>query len=235
MLKRRLPEKDYPWTPQLAYAVGLLVTDGNLSKDGRHIIMRSAEPLMLETFKQCLCLNSKIGVARKNNGDISYRVQFSNVQFYDWLMRIGLFPAKSYTIGAIKVPNQFFPDYFRGCVDGDGNIRTYHNTYNVYRGRRYSTQSLFIRITSASEKHLIWLQDKIGFLVGAKGAIIKYEPRNDRRAPVWVIQFAKKESLRLIAWMYYAPEFPCLERKRAIAQNALAIINQQKRREYSRI
>ncbi|MEK7507592.1 MAG: hypothetical protein AAB602_00710 [Patescibacteria group bacterium] len=96
MAKPRLLDKNFKWTPQLAYAVGLLVTDGNLSKDGRHVTMRSAETQLLETFKKCLALNNKIGQANKN-GIISYKVQFGNVQFYRWLLKIGLFPAKSYT------------------------------------------------------------------------------------------------------------------------------------------
>ena len=49
MPRRKLPHKTFVWTPQLAYAVGLLVTDGNLSPDGRHICMRSSDKNLLET------------------------------------------------------------------------------------------------------------------------------------------------------------------------------------------
>ncbi len=197
--------------------------------------MRSAELPLLETFKQCLGIDAKIGVAKKKTGDVSYRVQFSNVQFYDWLLRIGLFPAKSYTIGRIDIPDKFFRDYFRGCIDGDGSIQTYKDSYNVYRGRRYSTQRLFIKLVSASEKHIRWARYRINNLVGICGAIIRNKPASENRVLMWELKFAKKESLRLINWMYYAPDIPCLERKRAIARNALAIIKQEKRREYSRI
>jgi hypothetical protein len=237
MPKRRLPPKDFEWTPQLAYAVGLLVTDGNLSGNQRHITMRSVEPLMLETFKKCLGLNSKIGtnINVKRGGYISYRVQFSNVQFYDWLLTIGLFPAKSYTIGPIAVPDQFFKDYFRGCIDGDGSIQTYQDNYNFYRGRNYSTQRLWIRLVSASKEHIIWAQSKIILLADIHGAIIRKPPADETRVPLWELKFAKKESVKLINWMYHAPDVPCLERKRAIAQKALAIISQQKRREYTKI
>jgi hypothetical protein len=55
--------KDYivKWTPEFAYAVGLLTTDGNLSKDGRHLILVSKDKQLLRTFKKCLNLDSKIG------------------------------------------------------------------------------------------------------------------------------------------------------------------------------
>jgi len=45
MPRIKLPPKDFKWTPDLAYAVGLLVTDGNLSGDGRHITLRSKEKI----------------------------------------------------------------------------------------------------------------------------------------------------------------------------------------------
>jgi len=235
MPRRRLPPKDFEWTPQLAYAVGLLVTDGNLSNDNRHVIMRSVELCMLETFKNCLALKNIIGIARKKNGDISYRVQFSNVRFYDWLVRIGLMPAKSCIIGAVAVPDEFFRDYFRGCIDGDGSIQTYQDRYNIYRGRQYVTQRLFIKLVSASEKHIRWAQDKLKVLTGIHGAVIRKPPQTERHVPIWELKFAKKESLQLIAWMYYQSDVPCLERKRTIARNAIEIISRQKRRPYSLI
>ncbi len=59
MPRKKFPDKDFTWTTDLAYAVGLLVTDGNLSKSGRSISMRSAEPVMLETFKRCLNIDNE--------------------------------------------------------------------------------------------------------------------------------------------------------------------------------
>ncbi len=231
MPRQRLPDRDFAWTQRLAYAVGLLVTDGNLSSDGRHINMRSKEIPMLKTFQSCLGIHNAIGKDTKWNRSY-YRVQFSDAQFYRWLLKVGLFPAKSCTIGAIAVPDDFFRDFFRGCIDGDGNIRTYRNRYNQYRGRRYTTQSLFIRLTSASEKHIRWMQGKVLQLAGVHGAILRRLPRTSKRVPLWILQFAKKESLKIIEWMYHTPHVPCLKRKRRIAQRALTIIQKQKRRPY---
>ena len=232
MPKPKLPAIDFEWTSQLAYVIGLLVTDGNLSSDGRHIVMRSAEKDQLNTFKQCLGINNKIGFTEGQRG---YRVQFGNIQFYNWLMSIGLFPAKSYTIGEIKVPDEFFRDYFRGCIDGDGNIQTYEDGYNSYRGRQYFTQRLFIRIVSASEKHILWLREKIKFFTGLHGSINKRKPKDNKHVPIWELKFAKKESLQLIKWIYYDKNIPYLKRKRDIAEQAVEIISKQKRRVHARV
>ncbi len=38
------------WTPERAYAVGLMATDGNLSRDGRHLTATSADPDLICHF-----------------------------------------------------------------------------------------------------------------------------------------------------------------------------------------
>jgi len=44
----------------------------------------------------------------------SYKIQFGNVQFYRWLLKIGLFPNKTYRLGSLKISNKYFRDFLRG-------------------------------------------------------------------------------------------------------------------------
>ena len=123
MPKSKLPYKEFKWTPALAYAIGLLVTDGNLSKDGRHITMTSVDKSLLKTFKLCLKIKNKI-TPSYNNGyskRVCYRVQFSDVQLYNWFLDIGITP-KTHTIGALNIPKNVFRDFLK-YLDGDGYIR----------------------------------------------------------------------------------------------------------------
>lgn len=230
MAKPKLPDKDFEWSPSLAYIIGLLVTDGCLSNDGRHIIMRSVEIDQLNTFKKCLELKNKIGFT---DGQRGYRVQFSNVQFYRWLLKIGLFPAKTYTIGEIKIPDEFFRDFLRGHLDGDGNIMLYEDRYNSYKGHEYIANRLAIRFISASKLHMVWLRTKISDLAGIKGAFMQAKPRNENRVSIWIVKFSKKESIKLLNWLYYKENLPTLSRKRLLAQNALKIISKEKRKKYN--
>ncbi len=112
MPRHKLPPKNFKWSAELAYLIGLLATDGNLSKDGRHITMRSSDLQLLITFKKCLHLTNKIARSKNNNlaRKPSYRIQFGNVQLYRWLLTIGLFPNKTYTIGSLKIPDIYFND-----------------------------------------------------------------------------------------------------------------------------
>lgn len=49
------------WSPEFAYAIGLLSTDGNLSSDGRHINFTSKDRNLVKIFSKCLGVKNKIG------------------------------------------------------------------------------------------------------------------------------------------------------------------------------
>jgi len=221
MPKAKLPDKEFEWSPEIAYAIGLLATDGNLSKDRRHITMRSSDVQLLKTFKKCLNLKSKI-TQSKNDGwakKPSYRVQFSNAQFYRWLFRIGLFPAKTYTIGKLNIADKYFMDFLRGHLDGDGCIITYKDFYNTYKNPKYIYTRLWVRFMSASKIHMEWLRKNVYRLLNIKGHFSQRKPwRSDQTTSTWHLKFAKKDSIKLLSWLYYHPNVPCLIRKRKIAE-----------------
>lgn len=240
MPKAKLPFKKYKWTPELAYAVGLLVTDGNLSKDGRHITMRSVDMDLMKTFKKCLNLNSKIGFTPYTSyrdgyqRKLCHRVQFGDVQFYNWLVSIGITPAKSKTIGAIKIPDTYFRDFLRGHLDGDGTILHYQDRYNHYRDRTYNNLRVYVNFISASYEHMAWLRKKIEKLASVHGAFFQDKSTVGNRTPISHVRFAKKESVKLLNWIYYQLDLPCLRRKRGKAEEALKLITNKKRYSHAR-
>lgn len=227
MAKQKLPKKEFPWTPQLAYVVGLLATDGNLSKDGRHITMRSTDVQLLKTFKECLNISSATRYTPNYNNDgytrkRAYRVQVSMVQFYNWLLGIGLFPAKTYTIGAIAVPDEYFRDFLRGHLDGDGSVMGYTDRYNTYKNPKYVYTRIWLKFISASAIHIKWLRSKISKLMGISGHLWEDKSiRPGKNANMWSLKFGKEESMALLNWMYYDINLPCLERKRKKAEKLL--------------
>ncbi len=212
MTKNKL---QFEWNANLAYAIGLLATDGSLSKDGRHIILVSTDYQILENFQKCLPFNTKI--TNKLPGEYSkkqtYKVQFSNVQFYNWLLTIGLFPNKTYTINSIKIPNQYFRDFLRGHLDGDGDVVTYLDTSNTSKNPHYKYMRIYTRFCSASKEHIFWIQNTIYNLIQIKGSIHEWTKKDNPTAQ-WRLRFAKKDSLRLYKWMYYNSDILCLDRKK---------------------
>src|SRR5207237_9109970 len=71
------------WSQIMAYVVGLLATDGCLSKDRRHIILTSCDRQLVQTYLECLGRPIRWTVVRKRRRKPAYYAQFSDVAFYD--------------------------------------------------------------------------------------------------------------------------------------------------------
>lgn len=201
------------WSPAFAYAIGLLATDGCLYNDGRHINFTSKDEEQILNFMKCLNLRVKLGT--KYNGartTRSFVVQFGDVEFYNFLFRIGLTPCKSYTIGEVKVPKEYFFDFLRGALDGDG-------TFYSYWDPRWRSSFMFYTVfISASKIHILWLRKNIMVALGIAGHITK-----TGKTPMYELKYAKAESLKLLPSVYYNADVICLSRKREKIEKALAV------------
>ncbi|MBU4346636.1 MAG: hypothetical protein KKH29_04845 [Candidatus Omnitrophica bacterium] len=199
------------WNSNIAYAVGLITTDGNLSKDGRHMTFVSKDVSLVKLFKKCLKLKNKI--SNKTSGYSKgkgkyYFIQFGDVIFYRELLSIGLSPNKSKNIKNLLIPRKYFADFLRGHLDGDGNILVYNDP--IY----HNSRRLYLRFISASKLHIKWLQCQIKKLYGITGKI-----RSVPRA--WILIYAKNESKILLRVIYYKQNLPFLQRKRNIIKDYL--------------
>ena len=211
---------DTTWTPTLAYAVGLIATDGNLSPNHKSTNLVSADIDLLEGFKRCIPRAGRIG----RHGPNSWHVTVSSVDFYRWLQSIGLTPAKSLTLGGIDVPDAVFTDLTRGLMDGDGSLENYvhHPGGNVSRYPNYRYERLNVCFHSASPKHLAWLRDRLRHLLSIDGAILKAKLKRDRRNHMYELKYGKHASLTLLPLMYADPDAPRLARKWKIWEAYLA-------------
>lgn len=201
------------WSPNLAYATGLITTDGNLSGDGRHISFVSKDLEQIENFQQALGLSNKIGTTISGTGSKCYRIQFSDVDFYHWLVSIGLCAAKSSTLGPIVIPIEFFAHFLRGHLDGDGSLYEYNDP-------RWPTSYLcYTSFVSASQQHIAWLQNTIEMWLNIRGHITKA-----KNFSVYQLKYAKQESKMLLPALYYPDHGLALSRKKEKALKMLAKI-----------
>jgi hypothetical protein len=209
------PYRRTQWSPETAYVIGLIATDGNLSVNGRCVSITSKDLDLLETVQACLDLRTRMSPVRGGYGTTCHRIQWSDRRFYDWLVGIGLTPAKSLTLRPLVIPDEYFADFLRGCIDGDGSIVTYVDRYNTRKSPAYVYTRLFVSIVSASPRFLEWMQTRVWSLRGLSGSLMIR--RSIGRRDMWCLRYAKHESLAVLRWIYYAPELACLGRKRDIA------------------
>lgn len=181
----------------LWYTVGLIVTDGNLSKDGRHINITSKDRRYLFSVRQALGLKIKIG--RKSRGGSKIKIysqlQFSDVKFYTYLLGLGLTPKKSLTLNKIKVADNYFEDFLRGVIDGDGSIHRWINKSNGY-------EQWALRVVSASEKFIYWLQKKCESQFKVIGKVYMSPKREDRNE-LYLLKFGKIAAKIILKKCYY--------------------------------
>ena len=213
------------WSVKTAYAAGLMATDGNLSSDGRHMSFVSRDRELVETFAECLQLATTVRTLRTRAGGTLYRVQWADRRIYDWFISMGLLPAKSLRLGRLAVPDECFADFVRGCIDGDGSVHVYTDTYHQRKKDRYVYERLYVSLVSASYPFLEWIQTTVRRLVGITGVIHEY--RRPERRSIWDLRYAKAASIRLIRWTHYDATVPCLDRKRARAARFLTTLGSQ--------
>ncbi|HLD20614.1 MAG TPA: LAGLIDADG family homing endonuclease [Patescibacteria group bacterium] len=204
------------WSPNFAYAIGLIVTDGCLSKNGRHIDFTSKDLELVETFLRALEVESGITKKSRKAGESPkyFRVQIGDVCFYRYLESIGITQRKSKTIGSIEaIPPSYFADFLRGHLDGDGHF------YSYWDPRWKSSFMYYTVFNSASKKHIYWLQETIERLYGLKGHVTKA-----RKESLFSLKYAKTESDILLKTLYYKKDILCLDRKRLKIFEALSIV-----------
>lgn len=211
-MDRRIKYIETTWSEQLAYVVGIITSDGNLSSDGRHINITSKDLEMVQNVKEILHLSNTIG-RKARGGSIEkkyYVLQFGSKNFYAFLLSIGLTPAKSKTIQKVLVPNMFFSDFLRGCIDGDGNI---------YESKHPESKHVQLRLTlaSASKPFLIWILASIQKIHKIQGGwIVTVEKKSAH-----MLRFGKSDSIQIFRAMYAHSRRYALQRKLAIAEKYL--------------
>jgi transposase len=138
------------WSPELAYVVGLIAADGCLSTRNPNLVsFTSKDTELIQTYQYCLQTSAPAYQSAR-----SCEVRISDSDYRAFLESIGLTPAKSKTIGPLKIPDKYFRDFMRGCIDGDGCI----------------SSALVVIIGSASSSFIGWLQETVTALPAKAGS-----------------------------------------------------------------
>ena len=188
----------------LWYLVGLITSDGSLSKDGRHVDITSSNYEFLCGVNKLIGSDIKIGV--KYGGfkrQKAFHIQITNRNFYEFLLSIGLMPNKSLILEKVEVPDSHFNDFLRGLIDGDGGIQKWVHHTN-------KREQWNLRVASGSKKFLEWLQNKIENLIGVKGGLYTQSPTQHR------LKYGKMAAKVITQKCYYEGAF-ALERKKNLA------------------
>lgn len=111
-----------------AYILGLLLSDGHISKNNT-IMLTLKDRDVIEKYRKAIKSNAPIKVDRYGNYQLNIRCKTMALQ----LRKIGLNNQKSYELDFDKVlscvPKPLENHFVRGLFDGDGSIKIYHYSY----------------------------------------------------------------------------------------------------------
>jgi hypothetical protein len=199
ILRNRIPTE---WSSNLAYAIGLITSDGCLSKNIPRISFGSKDIEMMSNFKRALGLKNKVS-KHARGGETEKRFFYLSIKsrsFYNYLLTIGLTPAKSKTIQAVAIPDKFFADFLRGLFDGDGSFYSFRDT-------RWPNSFVYkTSFASASTQFIKWLKERLTDLYGVKGYF-------HQGVGVINLEYTKGDSNKLFLAMYHQENILFLTRK----------------------
>lgn len=216
--KKRGPIPKYKvelkWSSDFAYAIGLIVSDGNVSRDGRTITFASKDIDQIENFLKALKIKNPIRAVTGGLKNKTHSTQFSDMYFWNFLNHIGIHPNKSRTIGCVAIHKDFMSDFVRGVFDGDGSF------YYYWDKRWKSSFMFYVSIASASKVFIDWIRSEIEDMVGIRGHFSAPSPTGT----TWQLKYAKTEAKLLIRKMYEKVDCVALRRKKLKIQEILGTI-----------
>ena len=186
--ENEMRRKEIDWSNDLAYLIGLIASDGSITKDKPEIRFSTTDKELKNNFSDIvsnLLTGKELNYYEHNYRDdkIEYGAKFTHRKFYQFLLNIGIMPNKSHKLAKIKVPNKYFFHFLRGEFEGDGYVST-------RRGR------LLSGITSGSGSFLKWIDSTIKQLSSISGGGI-YE-----QDTVFELSYYHNDSLTLYRKLY---------------------------------
>jgi LAGLIDADG-like domain len=143
------------WNDKMAYVLGFIYADGNISGDLKNLSISQKDPEILYKIRDLMEGNLRI-IERKRERT-SYYLRLINRRIVDSLLKLGVFPNKSTRVQFPSIPDEYLRHFVRGLWDGDGSIGPASNAPYPYP---------VAQITSGSREFLESLQDVLHDKIG---------------------------------------------------------------------
>lgn len=128
----KLNEKFFKiWTPEMAYVLGMIVTDGSIYTQNysTRFEITQKEPEILYLIRDVM--QSDQPISQYDSTCNAHRLFIYSVEMVNDLKRLGITERKSLTIGLPNVPKEYLSHFIRGVFDGDGWIQDRGYTANI--------------------------------------------------------------------------------------------------------
>lgn len=204
------------WSSDMAYILGFMYADGNITETKRgnyYIAIYTADRELLVNMAKCMRSDHKIS-ARLSDTGCNYRIQIGSKEWFADLGLLGLFPDKTARMRLPMIPDEYFGDFVRGYFDGDGSVWS----GLIHKDRPTTTLTIQVSFTSCSKEFLEDVRSSLQFLDIAGGGIYKPKTRNFAR-----LTFSSNDALKIYEIMYNGRYKLFLERKKVVFERFIKI------------
>jgi len=175
------------WSSEMAYVLGLIITDGCLSRSGTVSLCINDKDL-LEKVRNLIGAAHAVKYYGYQKG--LYSFSFSRQKICADLNRLGIYSNKSLNVRFPEVPDAFLLNFIRGIFDGDGS---------VFFEKRSPKLPLRASFVSGSKSFIEALESKLRGLGMPKRNIYQQKTKN---AISYMIRYAHEDSVRLFNLIY---------------------------------
>ncbi len=117
------------WSHEMAWVLGILVTDGHIVKENHSICFSQKDERILRIIAKYMAADyvlTPFGNTKKTPTLIIHSKKMKQD-----LEILGITPCKSLTVPFPKVPEEYLPSFVRGVIDGDGWVQKNGYVMNV--------------------------------------------------------------------------------------------------------
>jgi predicted DNA-binding protein YlxM (UPF0122 family) len=174
------------WSADMAYVLGLLITDGCVSDSG-NVAFSINDKDLLEKVRSAMGSNHKIEPSKHQKN--LYVFHFARENMVKKLEAFGMIPRKSLVVKFPDVPFEYIPDFLRGVFDGDGSVFF----------SKQNPPKLVTKFISGSESFILDLENNLNKLGLPGRKIYKQKTKN---GVSYTIVFGHKDSIKLFEILY---------------------------------
>lgn len=201
------------------YLLGAFITDGCIYKSSKNSYacqLSSCDQDWLNSIKNRIGSNLKLHKFKENY----YGIRIIRDNISQWFISHGCHPRKTYNVTLPLIPNQYFADFMRGCIDGDGSIGIYTDKKNVVKRscQLISASKVFLEKIQniLQEKNINSTIINRGKHDGQiNGKIIKANVNS------YSLNFGGKNCYQFLKYIYYNNHVLSLQRKNKLAQEII--------------
>lgn len=207
------------WSPEMAWVLGLLCTDGCLSPGknselgakNKKVTLTSIDLDVLQKVKAVIGYTGPI--RRVNANSKAHRITICRWKIYDDLVRLGLTPRKSLTLKWPEVPHQFMRHFIRGVFEGDG----------CFHLKKDGT--MCISLVSGSDEFILGAKQELSSLeaFSTQSYSLHRSVISTGKNPLYRLAFAARSAVEEFYWKLYE-SVPChlsMARKREAIESFL--------------